>query len=149
MHLNNMCKYLTNTINMSQSKCTESRALGNKSKHEISATFFAYIISMNVKEVIMGSILVGWKTGRNIKYVLNVFKRRKTTLVTLKKFPFWKHHADFWICGIYFYGRSFNHAWYTNIIWILLCWVNIDCYACIAFFSIFQNMSVSFNIFHF
>lgn len=31
----------------------ESRALGNKSKHEISATFFAYIISMNVKEVIM------------------------------------------------------------------------------------------------
>lgn len=79
MHLNNMCKYLTNTSNMSQSKCTESRALGNKSKHEISATFFAYIISMNVKE---------WKTGRNIKYVLNVFKRRKTTLVTLKKYPF-------------------------------------------------------------
>lgn len=88
MHLNNMCKYLTNTSNMSQSKCTESRALGNKSKHEISATFFAYIISLNVKEVIMGSILVGWKTGRNIKYVLNVFKRRKTTLVTLKKYPF-------------------------------------------------------------
>lgn len=54
-----MCKYLTNTCNMSQNKCTESRALGNKSKHEISATFFAYIISMNVKEVIMGSILVG------------------------------------------------------------------------------------------
>lgn len=54
-----MCKYLTNTSNMSQSKCTESRALGNKSKHEISATFFAYIISLNVKEVIMGSILVG------------------------------------------------------------------------------------------
>lgn len=88
MHLNNMCKYLTNTSNMSQSKCTESRALGNKSKHEISATFFAYIISLNVKEVIMGSFLVGWKTGRNIKYVLNVFKRRKTTLVTLKKYPF-------------------------------------------------------------
>lgn len=59
MHLNNMCKYLTNTSNMSQSKCTESRALGNKSKHEISATFFAYILFMNVKEVIMGSIVVG------------------------------------------------------------------------------------------
>lgn len=85
MCLNNMCKYLTNTCNMSQNKCTESRALGNKSKHEISATFFAYIISMNVKEVIMGSILVGWKTGRNIKYVLNVLKGRKMTMVTLKK----------------------------------------------------------------
>lgn len=50
-----MCKYLISTCtNMLQSKRSEARALGNMSKQRISATVFANIISMNVKEVIMG-----------------------------------------------------------------------------------------------
>lgn len=80
---------------------------------------------MSVKEVSM--VPTGMYFERNIKYVLSVFYEEKRLCLHCGQNNFKKYHADFWIRCTSFYGRSFDHALDTNIIRILLCWVNINC----------------------